>query len=510
MLDSLPPIRVVDGLAACGLVYVISKLLAKRPVAPLPPGPKRLPLLGNLLDMPTQQEWLTFAEWGKKYGDIASISLFGQEFFIVSSAQVAIEMLEKKSAIYSDRPVMEMGGELVGWKHTLVLLPYGDRFRSYRKMFHQVIGTNAAMANFHPVEEAETHRFLKLLLERPKEFANHIRVMAGGIILRISHGYTIQEKNDPFVTLADEATEQFSMSTAPGGFLVNLVPPLKHIPGWFPGAGFQKIAKEWRVTLHNMVEGPHRFVKDQMAAGTAEPSFTSNLLESKDLTAEEEFNIKWSAASLYSGGSDTTVSTLHAFFLAMSLFPEVQKKAQAELDSVIGNGRLPSMDDRSQLPYCNAVASEALRWHCVTPTAVPHRVMEDNIFNGYFIPKGSLIMPNIWFMLHDPRVYPNPSEFIPERFLGPNPQPDPRQACFGFGRRICPGRVLADTSVFLGVASILAVFDISKAKDDNGNIIEPPLGQTNGTISHPNPFPCEIKPRSQAAVELISAPARQL
>jgi hypothetical protein len=197
MLDSLPPIRVVDGLAACGLVYVISKLLAKRPVAPLPPGPKRLPLLGNLLDMPTQQEWLTFAEWGKKYGaystigrvrrninaegyalvgDIASISLFGQEFFIVSSAQVAIEMLEKKSAIYSDRPVMEMGGELVGWKHTLVLLPYGDRFRSYRKMFHQVIGTNAAMANFHPVEEAETHRFLKLLLERPKEFANHIRV----------------------------------------------------------------------------------------------------------------------------------------------------------------------------------------------------------------------------------------------------------------------------------------------------------------------------------------------
>jgi cytochrome P450 len=85
----------------------------------------------------------------------------------------------------------------------------------------------------------------------------------------------------------------------------------------------------------------------------------------------------------------------------MSLFPEVQKKAQAELDSVIGSGRLPSMDDRSQLPYCNAVASEALRWHCVTPTAVPHRVMEDNIFNGYFIPKGSLIMPNIWFV-HPP------------------------------------------------------------------------------------------------------------
>lgn len=81
----------------------------------------------------------------------------------------------------------------------------------------------------------------------------------------------------------------------------------------------------------------------------------------------------------------------------MSLFPEVQKKAQAEIDAVIGSGRLPTMEDRDQLPYCNAIASEALRWHSVAPTGVPHRVLEDDIFNGYFIPKGSLVMANVWY-----------------------------------------------------------------------------------------------------------------
>ncbi|KAF6751633.1 cytochrome P450 [Ephemerocybe angulata] len=503
----LSSIHILDGLAVIGLIVVTKRLLSRRPSAPLPPGPKRLPLLGNLLDMPTGQEWLTFADWGKKWGDIVSISIFGQEFVVVNSTDLAIDMLEKRSAIYSDRPVMEMGGELVGWKNTLVLIPYGERFRTYRKMFHQVIGTNVSMSNFHPIEEQETQKFLQALLTKPEDFPSHIRKTAGAIILRISHGYKIQEKDDPFVSLADKATEQFSLSTAPGGFLVNLIPPLKHIPEWFPGAGFQRTAKAWGSTLQEMVDGPHRFVKDQMSSGSADPSFTSNLLEAEaEATTEEaEFDIKWSAASLYSGGSDTTVSSIHAFFLAISLFPDVQAKAQAEIDAVVGDSRLPCFSDREQLPYVNAVALEVLRWHAVVPTGVPHRVMEDNVFNGYLIPKGSLVLPNVWFLLHDPRVYHDPMEFKPERFLGPIPEPDPRNACFGFGRRICPGRVLAEASVWISVATVLSTFNISKVKDSNGKVVVPTVAQTSGTISHPVAFQCNIQPRSVKAVELINA-----
>ena len=176
-----------------GLILV-KKILTKSSSA-LPPGPSKLPILENLLDMPTTHEWVTFAEWGKKWGmeinsaiflfnlfiDLAvlgsmvSISILGQPMIIVNSAKTATEMLAKKSAIYSDRPIMQMGGELVGWKDTLVLIPYGDRFRNYRKFFHQVIGTSASMSLFYPVEELETRRFLKSVLKHPDELVAHIR-----------------------------------------------------------------------------------------------------------------------------------------------------------------------------------------------------------------------------------------------------------------------------------------------------------------------------------------------
>ncbi|EAU84016.2 cytochrome P450 [Coprinopsis cinerea okayama7 len=426
-------ISLLDVSAASLFLYCLVRLSARRrPPAPLPPGPRRLPLLGNILDMPSSQEWLTFAEWGRKWGDITSISIFGQEMIVINSMKAAVDMLDKKSLIYSDRPVIEMGGELVGWKDSLALLPYGDRFRRFRKMFHQLIGTHSSMSNFLSVEEEETREFLKGLLRDPTSFVQHIRRTAGAIILRISHGYRVKEDDDPLVAVADEAMHQFALATTPGGFLVNLIPPLKHLPDWFPGAGFKQTAKEWRVTLNRMANEPYRYVREQMASGRAEPSFVSKFLEEPEISEDREFDIKMSAASLYAGGADTTVSSIHSLFLALSLFPEVQKKAQAEIDAVVGSDRLPTFEDRQNLPYINALVSEVLRWHAVAPTS---KVSEDDIHNGYFIPKGSLVIANVWNMLHDSMVYHNPMDFKPERFLGPTPEPDPRNVCFGFGRR---------------------------------------------------------------------------
>jgi cytochrome P450 len=482
--------------------HILSISLAR---VALPPGPKKWPLLGNILDMPTTKEWLTFAQWGQIYGDISSVTVLGRPLIILNSAKVAVDMLEKKSSKYSDRPVLPMGGELVGWKNTLVLVPYGDRFKEYRKYFHQLIGSRQSMTQFLPAEEQETHIFLQNVLHKPADLAAHVRRTAGAIILRISHGYELQGDNDPFVDLADKATEQFSLSTAPGAFLVDFMPFLKYVPAWVPGAGFQRIAKAWSDTLNEMVDMPYNFVKQQIAAGTAPPSFTANLLGNKMLSQEEEFNIKWSAASLYSGGADTTVSAIYSLFLALTLFPEVQKKAQAEIDAVVGNDRLPKFSDRSRLPYIDALAKEVLRWNVVVPLAVAHRVQAEDTHEGYLIPKGALVIPNIWQMLRDPRAYPNPSKFDPERYIaseGREPQQDPRTIAFGFGRRICPGLHLADASLFISCAMSLAVFSTSKAVE-NGVEITPVLDNTPGTISHPMPYKCSIKPRSAKAIQLI-------
>ncbi|KIL00286.1 hypothetical protein PAXRUDRAFT_821829 [Paxillus rubicundulus Ve08.2h10] len=491
-------------LAGVGL-YIVKRVLTKKNPAPFPPGPKGFPLVGNLADMPSVKPWLAFTEWGQKYGDISHAEVLGQHIIVLNNVKTAVELLDKKSASYSDRPVLPMGGELVGWKNTLVLLPYGDRFREYRKNFARVIGSRAAMDTYHPVEEMETHRFLQRVLAKPAELSQHVRHTAGAIILRISHGYYVKENQDPFVDLADKAVDQFSASTSTGAFMVDVIPALQHVPSWVPGAAFKLKAKEWRATLEQMVQQPYQFVKDQMAAGTAPESFVSNLLQGRTLSQEEDHIVKWSAASLYGGGADTTVSAIYSLFLALTLFPDVQKKVQAEIDAVIGPDRLPTFADRDSLPYVEALAKEVMRWHTVTPLAVPHRATEDDIHNGYFIPKGSLLLPNIWFMLHDPRTYVNPNEFNPDRFLtrdGKEPETDPRTICFGFGRRICPGMHLADASVWISIAMSVAVFDVSKVVE-NGVEITPEIDPTTGTISHPKPFKCSIKPRSAKALELI-------
>ncbi|KAG1851303.1 cytochrome P450 [Suillus subalutaceus] len=490
-------------------VYLVKQVLIKKNPAPYPPGPRGWPLIGNLLDMPRIKPWLTFTEWGKKYGDITHIEVLGRHIIVLNSVKTAMEMMDRKSILYSDRPVLPMVGELVGWKDSLPLLSYGDRLRRQRKNIQRVIGSRAAVDVYNETEEVETLRFLKRVLARPDRLQEHIRHTAGAIILRISHGYEVKENDDPFVDLADRATFQLSQGQF-GNFMVDILPFLAKVPAWFPGAGFKRIAREWRGTLEEMVSAPHEFVKDQMVAGIAPMSFTSNLLEGGDISAEEDHTVKWSAFSVYAGGSDTTVSAIYSLFLAMTLFPDVQKKAQAEIDAVIGPDRLPSFADREYLPYTEALVKEVLRWNVIAPTAA-HCVTNDDIHDGYYIPKGSLIMPNIWlvFMLNDPQTYANPSQFNPERFLakdGKEPETEPRTICFGFGRRICPGLYFAEASIWISAAMSLAVFDISKVIE-NGVEITPEVESLPGGISHPKPFKCSIKPRSATALGLIERDA---
>ncbi|KAJ7798112.1 cytochrome P450 [Mycena olivaceomarginata] len=210
------------ALGGVGLLLVI-KLMKRRSTPPRPPGPRGLPFLENLLDMPTEREWIKFAEFGKLYGDISSVSVFGQQLTIINGVQVAMDILDKKSVLCSDRPVVTMGGELIGWKNTLVFVPYGPRFRNYRKLAHSLFGSTRTMASF-----------LKRLLSKPEELQDQIRKTAGAVILGISHGYAVKQGVDPFVALADKATEQFSLASSPGRFLVTLIPANNLAPNHVP------------------------------------------------------------------------------------------------------------------------------------------------------------------------------------------------------------------------------------------------------------------------------------
>ncbi|RMZ66262.1 O-methylsterigmatocystin oxidoreductase [Pyrenophora seminiperda CCB06] len=498
-------------LSVASILYVVYRHFQNRNALPLPPGPKGIPILGNINDMPKPgmlecHHWLQHKEL---YGPISSVTVLGQTFVIMNDPAIAFELLRDRSAIHSSRPSQVFGGQMVGWQHATAITPYTETWKIHRKNITKVASTNASLAIFDRAQEAETAHFLLNLLDSPDRLFDHIRHEAGSVILKITYGYNTEPHGrDPLVDLAGDTMVVFAASTVPGRWMVDILPFLRYLPEWLPGTGFKRTARAMAAQLNKCTNQPYAFVKRQMSEKRHVPSFLSQCIDDIGADPEMEFVHKWAALSLYLGGADTTVSSIMTFFLAMTVFPNVQKKAQEELDRVIGGARLPVSKDRSSLPYIDAVMKETHRWHLVVPMGIPHSSTEEDMCRGYRIPKGAILMPNSWHFTHDPAVYPEPMQFRPERFFDTathKAEPDPRNYMFGYGRRICPGRYVADNALFVTIAQTLAVFNVDKFVDANGLVVEPEIRFEPGTLSHPVPYQCSIKPRSAAHEELIKA-----
>ncbi|KAF8517574.1 cytochrome P450 [Hysterangium stoloniferum] len=414
-------------------------------------------------------------------------------------------LLDQRGAIYSDRPFPMMSGLLMNRHKSMFYMSYTERLKTYRKLMQHDFNTRAAQ-KYWSLQEHEAHVFLQGLLQTPENVFGHIRRFSGAVIMKIGYGYEVKSENDYYLGLAQESMRVASLAAAPGRWLVDSLPILRYVPSWFPGAGFKRKAAEWGQTLYAQSLEPHEYVKSEIAAGMAVPSFTSKYLAPDDgppADQEQEDLVLWTAGALYSAGSDTTASVVTTFFFAMTLHPEIQRRAQTEIDTVIGQHRLPGISDRGSLPYVEAVIKEVIRWGTVSPMALPHTTAADDEVLGYKIPKGCVVIPNLWAMLHDESVYPDPLAFDPTRFIGEKQQPDPKELVFGRGRRVCPGQHIAEASVFIQVASVLAGFDILRALDDAGREIIPEVGFTTAIVSYVQPFKCRVVPRREEIRSLI-------
>lgn len=239
-----------------------------------------------------------------------------------------------------------------------------------------------------------------------------------------------------------------------------------------------------------------------MAAKEGRPCYVSNNLEDlrkqqaatgADIT-EDIQAVHDSAFSFYQAGSDTAETTLKNFLLAMSLYPDVQDRARKEIDQFFTQGRSPNFEYQDQMPYIHAVVLESFRWNPPVSFGAPHASREDDIYDGYLIPKGTTVIPNLWQVSRDPSIYEDPSKFNPDRFID-NPEIlDPRDYVFGFGRRICPGASLGYQLTWIFVVSILWEFEIRRPEGS------PRLDQDAdrfdfGLISSPYLSSCVLNPR---------------
>ncbi|KAF5329353.1 hypothetical protein D9619_008931 [Psilocybe cf. subviscida] len=487
------PVRyLLDGMAKSGiseiaigavLVYLgyrlVSGALSRRKSLPLPPSPKgAVPLLGHALILPQKNEWKVYDRWCKDLGtDVVCLTAAGTTLIVLANCQAAFDLLEQRSAIYSGRARMPMVNELMGWGFNLTFMDYGERWRRSRKLVHHA---------FHPTVISKYHslqlrvaRDLLHKLRDTQDIMADIRHWAGDSIISITYGLPVKSRNDPYLELSEAAVAPIVPATRPGAFLVDMFPILRYVPEWFPGAGFQKKAREWRGLQEEMLNRPFNDMRVGLDGGTGKSCFASEHLANANGGAAEEQFIKEVSGALYQE------------------HPEIVKRAQEEIDSVTGTTRLPDFGDEDAMPYTMACVKEGLRIWSFAP-------LEDDEYKGYRIPNGSVVMANIWAILHDEAVFPDPFTFKPDRFLTEDPAVHNQfTAVFGFGRRICPARFLALSSTWAAIATILAVFKVMKAVDENGKVIEPHYRFVPSLLLLPESFPCAFKVRSEAAQRLL-------
>ncbi|KAG0694046.1 cytochrome P450 [Suillus ampliporus] len=380
-------------------------------------------------------------------------------------------------------------------------------FKTYRTIFKASLSPRT-IQSYRSLQIEESRVLLDGLHKNPEQFIAHIRRNAAAVVLNLAYGWKVTKNDDYFIGIMQESFTTTAILTQPGRWLVELIPSLRFVPSWFPGAGFKRVALDLGQKLSRTDTIPFNWVKQQIQSGSYTPSFVSEQLLPEDgstVSAQQEEIIKWCSQAIYAGGADTTVAAATSFILAMMLYPEVQKHAQAEIDAVVGQDKFPTFEDRDKLPYIGALIQEILRWAPVAPQGLPHRAMKEDVYEGYRIPKGAVIIANIFYISRDKEMYPDPSEFRPERFLGPSPQLDPRKFVFGFGRRACPGIQFAEASLYLNISCILAAFTIAKPLDERGEEITPsPEFENIGVIQHPKPFACRFIPRNKGLLASLS------
>ena len=206
----------------------------------------------------------------------------------------------------------------------------------------------------------------------------------------------------------------------------------------------------------------------RLKEGTAPDCFLSRFLQNPEIVNFNQVERVTVTAELLTAGTETTATTLQWFFKAMLTDPKWVAEAQKEIDEVVGRSRLPDFSDRTNLPYLNAMISELHRWASAAALAFFHATSNEDTYRGFTIPQSTTVIPNTYAIHHSEEYFPNHSAFIPGRWL---PSSDPRHMqngaktqnhlAFGVGRRECPGRHVADASLFIAISRILWAFDIS-------------------------------------------------
>ncbi|THU86337.1 cytochrome P450 [Dendrothele bispora CBS 962.96] len=438
----------------------------------LPPGPPTVPLLGNIHVFPSQSIHLKLSEWARKYGDFYSLKMGPETFIILSSAKAVKELLDMRGPSTADRPAAYIP-EQVHEGYSLAFGRYSERWKLMRKTVHAIL-TPASVEETYPIQFAESVQLLYDLLHDPKSHFQHVRRLLVSIIFSVLYGKRVPRYESYEATSMFDLLHLEEQLFLPGAQLpVDTFPFLKYLPEG-PLAPWKKKCRDLKGLHQRVYFGSLEQCKDRIDRGESVGCLMEQILE----RYQKEFGLTWQEVSyiggtLLPGGIDTSTSLLQVLIMILSCHSEVQRKAQEEIDRVIGHDRIPQRDDIKNLPYIQAIIKELGRFNPPTPFGIPHVTIRDEEYRGYIVPKRSVVFQNQWGILHDPETFENPDQFWPHRYLltkyGTKPGVDDSSfrdsIIFGAGRRICPGIHTANLTLTINVMNLLWAFTHSKAKD---------------------------------------------
>ncbi|XP_040482152.1 cytochrome P450 2U1 [Ursus maritimus] len=479
----------------------------------IPPGPTPWPVVGNfgfvlLPPFLRRKSWLhrraraagmepsalgpqlLLADLARVYGNVFSFFIGHYLVVVLSDFHSVREALVQQAEIFSDRPRVPLVS-LVTKEKGIVFAHYGPVWRQQRKFSHSTLrhfGLGKLSLEPKIIEE---FKYVKEEMQKhgedPFDPFPTVNNAVSNIICSLCFGQRFDYTNSEFKKMLNLMSRALEICLNTQLLLVNICSWLYYLP-FGPFKELRQIEKDITTFLKKIIKD-HRECLDVENPQDFIDMYLLHVEEESKNNSNSSFNedyLFYIIGDLFIAGTDTTTNSLLWCLLYMSLNPDIQEKVQEEIERVIGADRVPSLTDKARMPYTEATIMEVQRLTVVVPLAIPHMTSEKTVLQGYTIPKGTVVLPNLWSVHRDPAIWEKPDDFYPNRFLDDQGQLIKKETFipFGIGKRVCMGEQLAKMELFLLFVSLMQSFTFALPRGSE----KPLLTGRYGLTLAPHPF----------------------